>query len=427
MPRLSDVVRRHGPGYLERHRAAIVPSHARAVRAIVRCRTPALGGHLAACTKCDGEHLFFHSCRHRACAQCGHDATAAWLRGQRARLLPVPYFQVVFTLPGELRRPVRSHQRALLPALFKAAFAALASLCADPRWLGASTIGALAVLHTWTRTLEWHPHVHLLVPAVGLAADGRTIVRPPRRRWRFLVPEAALAKKFRGRFLALARRALPRIRLPTIPWRKRWVVHAKPCVQGADKVLDYLCRYVHRTAVSDSAIVALDDTTVTFRYRSNQDGARRTMRLPADEFLRRFLQHVPPPGFHRVRAYGLLHPRRREALRQLQLSLAPTTPPPPATPSPRAARPPLSCPRCGSPMRLVRHLPAIECLALVTAILPTARAPPPCERFRSTSVLAPAGARLAIACPAPSARKRYYVGPLWRFKSRRLSPSSLSR
>ena len=334
MPRLSDVVRRHGSGYLERHRAAIVPSHARAVRAIVRCRTPALGGHLAACTKCDREHLLFHSCRHRACAQCGHDATAAWLRRQRELLLPVPYFHVVFTLPDELRRLVRSHQRALLPALFKAAFAALASLCADPRWLGATTVGALAVLHTWTRTLEWHPHVHLLVPAVGLAADGRTVVRPPRRRRRFLVPEAALAKKFRGRFLALARRALPRIRLPTIPWGKRWVVHAKPCVHGTDKVLDYLGRYVHRTAVSDSAIAAYDDATVTFRYRSNQDGVRRTMRLAADEFLRRFLQHVPPPGFHRVRAYGLLHPRRREALRRLQLSLAPEAPAAPTPPEP---------------------------------------------------------------------------------------------
>ena len=379
MPRLSDVVRRHAPRYLERHRAAMIPSHVRAVRAISRCRTPALGGHLAACTKCDREHLLFHSCRHRACAQCGHDATAAWLRAQRALLLPVPYFHVVFTVPDELRRIVRSRQRALLPALFKAAFAALARLCADPRWLGATTFGALAVLHTWTRTLEWHPHVHFLVPAVGLAADGRTVVRPPRRRRRYLVPERALAKMFRGRFLALARRALQGAELPEIPWGKRWVVHAKPCVQGADRVLDYLGRYVHRTAISDAAIVANAAETVTFAYRRNQDGARRTMCLPADEFLRRFLQHVLPLGFHRVRAFGLLHPRRREALRQLQLSLAPAPAPAPeaAAANTRPPRPRLRCPRCDAPLRLVRHVSAMDCLALVAAITPTARAPPP--------------------------------------------------
>jgi hypothetical protein len=353
----------------------MIPSHARAVRAISRCRTPALGAHLAACTKCERDHLLFHSCRHRVCAQCGHDATAAWLRAQRARLLPVPYFHVVFTLPDELRRLVRSHQRALLPALFKAAFVSLERLCADPRWLGAATVGALAVLHTWTRTLEWHPHVHLLVPAVGVAPDGRTITRPPRRRRRFLVPERALAKLFRGRFLALARRALPDVELPAIPWSKRWVVHAKPCVQGADKVLDYLGRYVHRTAVSDAAIVAYDDETVTFGYRRNQDGARRTMRLPADEFLRRFLQHVPPHGFHRVRSFGLLHPRLRELLRRLQLSLGPALTPEVPPPSPRP-RPRLRCPRCDAPLRLVRHVSAMDCLALAAAISPTARAPP---------------------------------------------------
>jgi hypothetical protein len=343
---LTDFVRRHGPDYIARHGASLLPSHVRAIRDITHCRTPAMGGHVAACTHCGGEHLLFHSCCNRACPQCGRDATTRWVEAQRDLLLPVPYFHVVFTLPDELRRIVRSHQRALLSTLFQAAFASLAALCADPHFLG-GRIGALAVLHTWTRTLEWHPHVHLLVPGGALAPDGRTWLRVPRRRKRFLVPVKALAKRFRGCFLTLARRALPGVRFPPIPWGKRWVVFAKPAVQGAEKVLDYLGRYVHRTAMSDKAIVTGDDALVAFTYRQSRDGQRRTMTLPAHELLRRFLQHVPPKGFHRVRAFGLLHPAHRETLRQLQLLLAPrptpeqaAPPSPPSTP-PSPAVPPL--------------------------------------------------------------------------------------
>jgi hypothetical protein len=231
---LADVVRRHGPAYLRRFGAAVLPSHVRALDDIARCRTPALGGHLAVCTHCDEEHLLYHSCRNRACPRCGHDTTARWLARQRQLLLPVPYFHVVFTLPEELRRLVRSHQRALVGALFRAAFDAVAALARDDHFLGAQ-IGALAVLHTWTRTLEWHPHVHMLVPAGGLAPDGRTWRPLPRRKRRFLAPVHALAKLFRGRFLALARRALPGVSFPTIPWSKRWVVFAKPVAHGADQ------------------------------------------------------------------------------------------------------------------------------------------------------------------------------------------------
>src|SRR5512139_1649951 len=153
MLRLADVLRRHAPVYLQRHGDAVLPSHARAVQAITQCRSAALGGHLAECTRCASTHLLFHSCRHRACPRCGHDAAERWLAHQETLLLPVPYFHVVFTLPSELRRVVRSHQRALIGALFVAAFESLAALCSDPRWLG-GRIGALAVLHTWTRTLE---------------------------------------------------------------------------------------------------------------------------------------------------------------------------------------------------------------------------------------------------------------------------------
>jgi hypothetical protein len=368
----------------------MLPSHVRAIADIQNCRTPLLGAQVAQCTRCRSVHLLFHSCGNRACPRCGRDATNRWLARQRELLLPVRYFHVVFTLPAELRRITRSHQKPLLSALFRAAFESLAELCSDPHFLGAQ-IGALAVLHTWTRTLEWHPHIHMLVPGGGLAPDGRTWLPVPKRRKRYLVPVRALAERFRGRFLALARRAVPDVALPDIPWGKRWVVFAKPAVQGADKVLEYLGRYVHRTALSGKAIVGCDDETVTFIYRRVNETQRRSMRLPAHEFLRRFLQHVPPKGLHRVRAFGLLHPRHRETLRRLQLLLggppSPKSPssegPSPDTASPQSSSPdesPLRCPQCGDrSLRIIGTISPADCLLFMAAAASAAnpaRAPP---------------------------------------------------
>jgi len=360
MLRLADVVRRHAAGYLARFGDAVLPSHVRALRAIALCRTPALGGHSARCTQCGREHLLYHSCRNRVCPQCGHDATERWLTHQCDLLLPVPYFHVVFTLPSELRRVVRSHQRVLLAVLCQAAFETLASLCADPQWLG-GRVGALAVLHTWTRTIEWHPHVHLLVPGGALAPDARTWLEPPRYRKLFLVPERALAKRFRGRFLALARRALPDVTFPHIPWGKRWVVSARRPVHDPNIVLEYLGRYVHRTALSDKAIVGCTGKDVTFTFRDSQTHQRKTMTLGVHEFLRRFLQHVPPKGMHRVRAFGLLHPSQRHTLRRLQLLLAPRYMP---TRKPPRQRHKPRCRYCqGGTLQLLRRLTPEQCLA----------------------------------------------------------------
>jgi hypothetical protein len=319
----------------------------------------------------------FHSCHHRACPRCGHGATSRWLERQRDLLLPVPYFHVVFTVPAELRRAVREHQQALLGVLFRAAFDSLEALCADPHWLGAR-IGALAVLHTWTRTLEWHPHVHLLVPAGGPSSDGSTWRSPPRRRQPFLVPVRALADKFRGRFLHLARRAVPQTALPVIP-DKPWVVFAKPVARPA-VVLDYLARYVHRTALSDKAITACANHSVSFSYRDSSDGHRRSMTLPAHEFLRRFLQHVPLRGLHRVRAFGLLHPRERSALRRLQLLLT-STQPPTGDDVPGASHQPPRCPHCHErALRRIRRLSAAQCATFPagtpSSVDPFARGPP---------------------------------------------------
>jgi hypothetical protein len=384
MLRLAEVVRRHGPRYVERYGASMLPSHVRAIHDIVRCRTAALGGHLAECDACGREHVLYHSCRNRACPQCGQDAAERWVEGQRELLLPVPYFHVVFTLPAELRRVVRSHQKELLPVLFRAAFDSLATLCRDARFLGAQ-IGALSVLHTWTRTLEWHPHIHMLVPGGGLGPDGRTWVGVPRRKKLFLVPVKALSKLFRGRFLHLARRALPSVPLPYVPYEKRWVVFAKPTVQGSEQVLDYLGRYVQRTALSDHALVRADEQSVTFRYRDSVGHQQKEMTLGAEEFLRRFLQHVPPKGFHRVRAFGLLHPEHRVTLLRLKLLLAPRQSLCPLRVGSELARGERSCPSCGSlELRLVRRLSAAECLERESQLAAPsvdrpglARAPPP--------------------------------------------------
>jgi len=377
--RLADVVRQHGPAYLERHRARVLPSHARALRSIAHCRTPEMGGHVAVCSACGVEHLLYHSCRHRACPQCGRDTTTRWIARQRELLLPVTYFHVVFTLPAELRDLVRAHQRVLLPALFRAASDSLSALAADPHYLGAE-IGALAVLHTWTRTLHWHPHVHMLVPGGGLAPDGCTWRRARRRKngEPYLVPMQAVAECFRGRFLELARRALPGVAVPEIPWGKQWVVFAKPAVQGSEKVLEYLGRYVHKTAIAEGAIIASDEQAVTFRYRDSRDHQSKTMTLSPNDFLRSFLQHVLPRGLHRVRAFGLLHPARRDTLRRLQLLLQPRqarAPEPARRPRPR-------CPHCKQgELYVIGAVSPATCIELAAAGHPwttgPARAPPP--------------------------------------------------
>lgn len=391
MPTLADVLERHGPAYRQLHGSAMPQSHRAAMRAIVACRTGRLGGHLARCADCGAEHLLFHSCCNRACPRCGGASSARWVEVQRKLLLSAPYFHVTFTLPQELRRTVRSHQRVLLAALCRAAYDALAALCRDPTFLGAR-IGAVAVIHTWSRTLIWHPHVHMLVPGGGLDDDGttwRTVRRANRKD--FLVPYKALASGFRTRFMKLAGNALPDLNLPQSVWHKRWVVDVKRSLpQSSERLLGYLGRYIHRTALTDKRIVAFDDNTVTFRYRDSRDGLHKLMTLPACEFIRRFLQHIPPKGMHRVRSYGLLHPQHRSLLRQVQLfalgtstntgeitsddqndfgdNLIPESPRPPST---------LHCPHCGANgLQLVLRLSPDQCLTAQRARSPPNRGPP---------------------------------------------------
>jgi Putative transposase/Transposase zinc-binding domain len=364
MPEVADVLRRYGPDYQERFGADLLPSHRRAMADIIRCRTEALGGQLLQCERCGQEHYVYHSCRNRSCPKCHHQDTAAWLEERRQELLPVSYFHVVLTLPQELRELVRRNQKDLYDILLRAAAQSLLKLAADPHYVG-GLIGVLCVLHTWTRALVYHPHVHCLVPAGGLSAD-RTEWRPARQT--YLVPVHALSKLFRGVFLDLVRQERPDLTLPEAVWTKGWVVYCKPTVQGPEKVLNYLGRYVHRIALTNSRIVSIEDGYVCFRYQGSQSHRWNTMTLPAQEFIRRFLQHVLPQGFHKVRYYGLWSPLHRPLLHQLQLWLARHAPdPPPASPAPESQPtdsgcPPLragqTCPHCGQGLLvLIRLLP----------------------------------------------------------------------
>lgn len=350
MPEVADIFRQYGDEYLQKFGDSILPSHRRAIKDIQDCRTSVLGGHVYTCDHCGREQYAYHSCRNRSCPKCHVQDTQIWLAARQKELLPVPYFHVVFTLPEELRPLVRSHQKLLYGLLMKTAAEALIKLAADPHYIG-GLVGVLAVLHTWTRTLVYHPHVHCLVPAGGVSADNQW--RPARKN--YLVPVKALSRVFRGMFRDGLAHLLPGLKTPPQLWKRGWVVYCKPTVHGPEQVLNYLGRYVHRIAISNSRILSVANGQVTFRYQHVDAAAWKTMTLPAIEFIRRFLQHVLPAGVHKVRYYGLWSPARRRLLRQVQLLLASVAPPAsPHAPEPLTAPVPgngssrsRTCPCCG--------------------------------------------------------------------------------
>ena len=323
MPELAEVFARHGDGYLARYGNSVLPSHRRAVRDIVSCRTPVMGGHVFRCDSCGANTYAYHSCRNRHCPKCRHGAAEDWLAARRREILPVTYFHAVFTLPSALRRLVRSKQRLLGGILMRAAAGATIKLGRDPHYVG-GTVGVMTVFHTSGRNLSWHPHVHCLVTGGGLAGDGTWLAS----RDNFLVPVKALSNIFRAKVRDAVRKALPDLTLPDSAWEKKWRVHCKPAPGATDAVLRYVARYVYRGIISNRNIMAVTDTHVTFRYRATRTGKRTVMTLAAHEFMRRFLQHVLPRGFHRVRYYGLWSAPSRKKLRRLQLAMGARLPEP---------------------------------------------------------------------------------------------------
>jgi hypothetical protein len=322
---VADVFRRFADGYLSAHGAAMPAWHRRAIADILACRTEALGGHLWRCDRCRHEVFAYHSCKNRSCPKCHAKQTAQWLEARKAEMLPTGYFHVVVTVPQELRALLRANQRDGYGLLMKAAADAIIELARDRRFVG-GTVGVLAVLHTWTQQLAYHPHVHCLVTAGGVSGDGRDW-HPARGA--FLVPHKALAKLVRGKLRAALADKRPDLVAPKAAWTKPWVVHIAHWGEGAEAVLRYLARYVFRTAITNTRIVGLDDRGVTIRYKHRKSARWQTCRLQGHEFVRRFLQHVLPAGLHKVRYFGLWHPskRQRAAQARLLLELERTAPP----------------------------------------------------------------------------------------------------
>jgi hypothetical protein len=371
---VADIFRAAGDNYRAAQAGHLNLAQLKVMSAIRNCRTAALGGHLEGCEDCGHLRIAYNSCRNRHCPKCQGAAARQWLAAREADLLPVGYFHVVFTVPAEVADIAFHNKAAVYDLLFQAASETMVTIAADPRHLGVR-IGITAVLHTWGSAMTHHPHIHMIVPGGGISLD--------RERWvssraGFLLPVRVLAKLFRRLFLTKLqqlhasgrlqffgdhaglsdRRAFLRHLAPLR--KKKWVVYAKPPFAGPEAVLAYLSRYTHRVAISNRRLISFNETGVTFRYKDYRRAStdrQRTMTLSPDEFIRRFLLHVLPKGFHRIRHYGLLASAGRKAnialARELLAVPAPTEAEEPA-PSPDPCPP---CPCCGGRMVVIETFP----------------------------------------------------------------------
>jgi hypothetical protein len=364
-PTVHQWLRQLAPDYWQRFGSAMPGRHRQVFKKILACRTPALGGQLFQCPDCPGFDYRYHSCNDRHCPLCGQTDADDWLERQRARLLlPAPYFLATFTVPEELRRFIRSHQQIALDLLFAASAQALQDLAGNPRRLGAQ-LGMLGVLHTWSRTLIFHPHLHYLVPGGGLSPDGRRWVGV---RNGFLFPVKALGAHFRTVFKARLQKKQPGLfaQVPAKVWKRHWNVDCRPAGSG-ENALRYLARYVFKTATSNRTVPLLPEGRLRWNYRDSATGKLTSIKLEPLDFMGRFLQHVLPRHFARVRTFGWLHPaakvranRVRALLREKPLLTRKEKetwqpPPDPDLETPGGAKvavcwAPL-CPRCQKAMR----------------------------------------------------------------------------
>ena len=343
---VADVVRAYGKQFGEQHGHLLDDQARRVLHAIENCRTATLGGHVEACDQCGHSAISYNSCRNRHCPKCQGASRERWLAERRAELLPVPYFHVVFTLPQQLAPLALQNKRVVYGILFRAVAETLIEVAADPKRLGAE-IGVLAVLHTWGQTLQHHPHLHCVIPGGGLAPD--------RSRWipsvhHFFLPVKVLSRVFRGKFIALLRSAFRTGKLQfhgrlaelqekstfnallDRAYNQDWVVYTKRPFGGPEQVLRYLARYTHRVAISNHRLLSVADGQVTFRWKDYAHGGKhKEMTLTACEFLRRFLLHVLPRGFVRIRHFGFMANRQRKALLHTCRALLSVTTDPPSS------------------------------------------------------------------------------------------------
>jgi predicted Zn-ribbon and HTH transcriptional regulator len=376
---VADILRAQGDRFLERYRSSFGFQQLKAFRAILRCRTAALGGHRDACLRCGYQTISYNSCRNRHCPKCQAQARERWLAARERELLDTSYFHVVFTLPHELNVLVLENPRLFYDLLFTASAQTLLEIASDPKHLGAE-IGVVAILHTWGQNLLLHPHIHCVIPAGGLSLDHRRWVRP---RYPFFLPVKVLSRVFRGKFLAGLKRLHRRKKLQCAgpaaaladSWqftqlirrlhRHDWVVYAKPAFGGPMQVLRYLGRYTHRVAISNHRLLALERERVTFRCKDYARGGKQAqMTLVATEFLRRFFLHVLPKGFVRIRHFGFLANRFRAsrlALGRQLLASGDSTEQEVKTNNARSESSSLwHCPRCGASMIVIQRFTAVE-------------------------------------------------------------------
>ena len=379
MPRprleIADIFRSHGPAWRQANAGHVSLSQLKVMSAIEACRTEGLGGHVAGRTKCGHQHIAYNSCKNRHCPKCQGPAARDWMEARAADLLPVEYFHVVFTLPAEIARIAYWSKRAVYGLLFRASAETVTTIAADPKRLGAR-VGITSVLHTWGSALTHHPHIHMIIPGGGLSPDGtRWIACRPG----FFLHVRVLSRLFRRLFLE-GMMDLYRAEQLTFfgdleglaeadafatwlaPFRKsEWVVYAKPPFGGPEKVLAYLSRYTHRVAISNTRLVSTDADTVAFRwkdYRIKSGDRQKVMRLATPEFIRRFLIHVLPDGFHRIRHYGLLASSTRKAnISKIRALLCVLRPEQAVASNVEAEIVPFTlrepCPCCGGPMRII--------------------------------------------------------------------------
>jgi hypothetical protein len=380
---VADILRAYGARFVERSHALISWPQHKVMRAIERCRTAALGRHRDRCTKCGHDFGYsYNSCRNRHCPKCQTQARNQWIAARTRDLVPLSYFHIVFTVPQQLSALMLQNKRQLYDLLFRAAAATLTEVAANPKHLGAE-IGFLGVLHTWGQTLVHHPHLHCVVPAGGFAPGRKQWVRP--RYPRFFLPVAVLSQVFRGKFVDGLKSLFRQKKLAfhgSLKWleeprsfarflhtlhRHHWVVYAKKPFGGPEHVLQYLARYTHRVAISNHRLLSMQDGQVTFRWKDYaHHSKKRKMTLASEEFIRRFLLHVLPKDFVRIRHFGWMANRCRRQRAALCRALLHAEPPPPAPPNanPASAR---LCPFCGGtieaievqlPRELTRHRPS---------------------------------------------------------------------
>jgi hypothetical protein len=353
MPLIQDIFTQYGGAYLEKYIDKMPSLHKKVLHAIMKCRTKSMGGEVYYCNKCNEYHYSYHSCGNRHCVICQNNDAADWIEKNKKKILPLTYFLGTFTLPEELREQCSKNQKVSYSILFESSSDALKQLAKDKKYLGAE-IGMIGILHTWSRAIIYHPHIHYLIPGGGISADGKTIRFSDDD---FLMHVKPLSIIFKAKFRDNLKKQAPEIynKISAKVWKRDWVVHIKPVGNG-ESAMEYMGRYLFRVAITNNRILKLTDGKVTFRYTDSKTGKTRIVTLDALEFIRRFLQHVLPHNFMKVRYYGFLaaaSKKKMDALRtMLFIDSIPLNEEKEKPPLPKI----LKCPICGSPLQWVETL-----------------------------------------------------------------------